>query len=136
MARITIREHDCLVALARYRQAHGYAPSLRELCEAIGVSRASTNHVQQLLGRLEIEGLLTHAPGVARSLVLTERGEAAADDPDEAVVEVVRFRRFGGPENAQRDVLERGYQDRRGSNSEASDDASRPSACIYPDPPG
>lgn len=62
----------------RFIDAHvrerGYAPSTRELCEAMGVR---TNAVAETLARLEVKGLLTHEPGKARTLQLTAAGRRA-----------------------------------------------------------
>ena len=53
----------------------GYAPSVREICEAVGLKSPSTVHFH--LKRLQERGLIEKGDGKGRALVLTGREEAA-----------------------------------------------------------
>ncbi len=55
-----------------YRERH-YSPNMREIGRAIGVD--STSLIQFYLAGLEDAGLITRAPKIARSIVLTKAGE-------------------------------------------------------------
>ena len=59
-------------AIVRYFDEHGYAPSVRELCEACCLSSPSS--VYRHLKRLQKEGRIEMAgDGKARSITLTKR---------------------------------------------------------------
>lgn len=51
-----------------YINSHGYAPSRREVQEALGVS---LDTAQRLIKEMVEEGLITIAPGIGRSIVIT-----------------------------------------------------------------
>jgi len=72
--RLPPRQADLLRAIARYWAEHGYAPGLRELGNALGVS--STTAVSQGRDRLVVRGLVRVDAHVPRSLVITELGHA------------------------------------------------------------
>ena len=55
--------------LCTYRAQHGYAPDLREIVAACGLSSTSTAALA--LRRLAAQGRITVTPGVARSAVPT-----------------------------------------------------------------
>lgn len=55
--------------LKMFISSHGYAPTLREIAAGVGVS---TPIVEKHLARLEGQGAITHAPGRARAIALTE----------------------------------------------------------------
>lgn len=63
-------------AIARHRATHGYAPSARELREEAGLSSISV--VWYWLNACEHAGLIARAPGLARAITLTEKGDAFA----------------------------------------------------------
>lgn len=63
------RERQLMAAIKNGRQAKGYAPSMRELAKAIGVS---LTRVAQLMARCEHKGLITRHRNVARSYVVAE----------------------------------------------------------------
>lgn len=54
---------------------HGYAPSTREIAEAVGVASQVVVHTH--LVRLAEQGYLTVTPRVARGIVLTAKGRRA-----------------------------------------------------------
>jgi repressor LexA len=68
----TLRQLDYLRAIDRAWLELGYAPSIRELGDTLGIG--STNGVAEGLKALERRGLVTKARGVARSLRLTTQG--------------------------------------------------------------
>lgn len=53
---------------------YGYPPSLREIARNADVSQATAHTAVESLTRC---GLVRHAPGIARSLYLTEAGREA-----------------------------------------------------------
>lgn len=64
------RQRDTLEFIAGYIADHGYAPTVNEICDGIGVS--STNGVSDHIRALERKGYLVKGPkGQARSLKLT-----------------------------------------------------------------
>ena len=60
------RRRLILEFLSRYIREHGYAPSVREVCEACRVP--STSAVAYHLRKLEEEGAIRRDEGVARSV--------------------------------------------------------------------
>lgn len=66
------RDRTYLSSVLVLTQELGYPPSRREIARAVGVS--STNAVQQSLRRLVAKEYLTMAPGIARSVALSEEG--------------------------------------------------------------
>ncbi len=68
-------------AIARYQAVHGYAPSVRELMTATGLS--STSNVAYWLDACERAGLIARAPRLARAVTLTAAGEAIAGPASE-----------------------------------------------------
>lgn len=61
--------------ISDYTEAHGFAPSLPEMAQAVGISQSAGAlwHVK----RLEAQGLLTRYKRVARSYRLTDEGRKA-----------------------------------------------------------
>jgi repressor LexA len=75
MAKPTDRQLDVLRFVAGHIAAHRYAPSIREICEGLGVS--SGNGISQHLDYLEQKGLIGRTPKVSRGLWVTGAGEDA-----------------------------------------------------------
>lgn len=71
----TERQLEVLWCIARFIQAHGYGPSMRDLSEALG--GISTNAVWNHLAVLERRGFLTRARCVARCMRITKEGREA-----------------------------------------------------------
>jgi SOS-response transcriptional repressor LexA len=69
------RQFDLLVVLNHHTQRRGFAPSIRELCWALGVT--STNAVSDLMNGLIRKGLITKSAGMARTTRVTPRGRKA-----------------------------------------------------------
>lgn len=63
---LTVRQRDLLEALHRLRAQHGYAPSIRELGDAVGL--ASTSSVHRHVRVLAQRGLVEHREGAPRTL--------------------------------------------------------------------
>jgi len=65
-AALTSRQAEVLAFLRRYIAKHGYAPTLRETAQALGI--ASTNGVSDHLRSLARKGYIERAAGRARSI--------------------------------------------------------------------
>lgn len=72
------RERQLMAAIKNGRQAKGYAPSMRELAKAMGVS---LTRVAQLMARCERKGLITRHRNVARSYAVAEVEQAGKVKP-------------------------------------------------------
>lgn len=64
-----------LQAIADYFAANGYAPTIRELCELMGIS--STSLMNYHLNKLVDRGLLTRQKSIARAMTITDAGKRA-----------------------------------------------------------
>ncbi len=76
--RLTPRQERLLVAIARYWDDSGFAPSYSDLMALGDISARSV--VGYLVKDLSLFGLLTHQPGIGRSIVLTELGRAVLEE--------------------------------------------------------
>lgn len=74
----TDREREILSAIDSATKAQGYPPSVRELCEMLGV--ASTNGMIEHLRTLQKKGLLEREIATARAIRITEEGYEAIRD--------------------------------------------------------
>lgn len=70
---LTERQRDILEAIHTHVEDHGYPPSVREICDAVGLRSTSSVHAQ--LSTLEERGYLRRDPTKPRALEL-------ARDPD------------------------------------------------------
>jgi len=73
--RPTDRQLQVLAAIDDHWTEHGFAPSLRELCEVLDL--ASTNGANDHVKSLQIAGYVTRQPRTIRTLRLTDEGERA-----------------------------------------------------------
>ena len=87
---MTERQGQVLREVVRYRDACGYAPTMREIGCAFGIT--STNAISDHLRALERNGYLTREGERARSIVVTEKGYAAAGSPREGHRDPVALR--------------------------------------------
>ena len=62
---------ETLDQIVQYKREHGYAPTVRELCELCGV--ASTNTIYKRLVRMEERGMIARTPRSARSIIAMDR---------------------------------------------------------------
>lgn len=72
MSQLSPRQTGLLVHIAVYISQRGYAPSVRDLSDAMG--GISTNAVANHIAACVKKGYLSKASGIARSLTLTEKG--------------------------------------------------------------
>ena len=70
----TRRQLFALRIIERHREKHGWAPTVRELCEALGVNSSNTG--AGYIRALTAKGLLVRGEG-ARALALTDAGRKA-----------------------------------------------------------
>lgn len=75
MSGITDRQLAVLRYIARYADANGYPPSVRDVCKEIRGKH--TAGVTCHLNALERKGLIKRTPRVARGLVVTDAGRIA-----------------------------------------------------------
>ena len=57
--------------IVAYAQSHAYPPSVREICEAVGLTSTATVHTH--LKKLEQQGLIVRDPSRQRSIRVTEK---------------------------------------------------------------
>lgn len=93
MRNLTPRQLDIVKFLADYSVEHGYAPTMQEIADHLGVSRPT---VFEHLGALEKKGVIRREPTLARSISLVPEpeetgavfplvGRIAAGKPIEAI---------------------------------------------------
>lgn len=97
---LTRKQKEVLDFVEQYRRAHGYAPTLREIGEALGLSSVAT--VYQHLKSLEAKGLIRREGGRARQMELTSRPDgyetsfaSAPLEPDEARPRALNVKMLG-----------------------------------------
>lgn len=71
---LTARQKQGLDFIKQFISNRSYAPSYREICEAMGYSDSSTNAVTDLLKSLKVKGMVDWQPAKARTLVVTSVG--------------------------------------------------------------
>lgn len=71
----TDKQREVLAAIEQYSEEFGVAPSLADIAEALGVSRAT---VHEHIGGLKRKGYLANVDGVGRSWRSTLRGSATS----------------------------------------------------------
>ena len=74
MPALTLRDRQMMTFLARFHTQHGYAPSLREIGDGVGLG--SVNTVWARMKRLEEFGLIEREAGKSRALRIV--GDVAA----------------------------------------------------------
>ena len=82
MRPITGRQLEVLRFIHEFREAKGYAPSLRDIGARFAIR--STNGVNDHLRALERKGYVTRDPVVSRGVVVTARGRATLGVEGEA----------------------------------------------------
>lgn len=69
---ISSKQKDILQCIYNYVQGYGYPPTVREICEEVGL--ASTSTVHGYLSRLQKHGFLQRSPTKPRALEITNTG--------------------------------------------------------------
>lgn len=87
----TIIQRQVLELIEGVRADLGYAPTVRELAQLLGV--ASTHTVAGHLAALEARGLLTRVPNSARTLAATEAGKKLLAIPEDELARLIRMER-------------------------------------------
>ncbi len=75
---LTDRQHAVLTHIRQTVALRGYPPSVREICEAVGLSSPSTVHSH--LTALERAGYIRRDPTKPRAIEVLDIGDAFADD--------------------------------------------------------
>ncbi len=75
MTRVTERQQSILSAIMEYTEKNKYAPSIRELCEMVGLRSSSTMH--RHLENLKLLGLITWEPSFPRTIKVVEDEDVA-----------------------------------------------------------
>ena len=73
------RQREIYDFVVGYVDRHGYPPTVREICQAVGLASPSTEHAH--LANLERAGLLRRAPTKPRALELADRGRHTRPEP-------------------------------------------------------
>lgn len=69
---LTKRDKEILKAINSYVNANGISPTVRNICDLVGLRSSSTVHAY--LNRLEIEGFITKMDIIPRSIKITKKG--------------------------------------------------------------
>jgi repressor LexA len=70
---LTPRQKEVFLKICGFMEEHGYAPSLREVCELAGLK--STNAADDLLHLLQVKGYISRVPRIARSIKILRHVE-------------------------------------------------------------
>jgi repressor LexA len=73
MEDLTARQREVLAALGRLHDQHGFAPSLREVADEVGL--ASVSSVHHHVVRLEDRGFVERRPGQPRTVRRSMAGQ-------------------------------------------------------------
>ncbi|MEU7905340.1 MarR family transcriptional regulator [Actinoplanes sp. NPDC049118] len=82
--RLTPRQHAILDFVRAHITTHGYAPTVRQIADGVGLASSST--VSYQLGKLEAKGALRRAADVVRGLHVTGYATTASDGGGLALV--------------------------------------------------
>lgn len=89
------KERQALEFIAQYIQRHGYAPTLIEIAEGIGVNAVSTVH--EHLEKLILKGFIKKSAGFERSIELIEGKVRLSENESAMEVPVLGFIAAGIP---------------------------------------
>lgn len=89
------KERQALAFITQYIQRHGFAPTLIEIAEGIGVNAVSTVH--EHLEKLVLKGFIKKTPGFERSIELVENKVKFNEDEAAMEVPVLGFIAAGAP---------------------------------------
>ena len=103
MPRPSTKQEEILAFLREFSQAHGYAPSIREICQAVGLrSTGSVHyHLNELArqGRIELDAGKKRAIQTARPAQIPILGTVTAGAPILARENIEGYLPWDGPEN-------------------------------------
>lgn len=74
---IADRDHEVLAFIREHIDIHHYPPSMRDIAAYLGSGSIQTAH--RAVKRLEEQGLIRMAPGIARSISISETVMKQAD---------------------------------------------------------
>lgn len=94
METLTDKQQQVLEIIRDYQLEHGTSPTLRELCEALGVS--SDNSILKHLSALEEKGYISRRDG-SRSIEMLDSVKQRLDTPSENRLPLLGFVPAGGP---------------------------------------
>ena len=90
------RQHDILRYIFSYVSDSGYPPTVREICNAVGLSSTSTVHGH--LSKLESKGLIKRDPTKPRAIEITLAGLETLDElPNKTQIPIVGTVTAGEP---------------------------------------
>ena len=89
------KERQALEFIAQYIQRHGFAPTLIEIAEGIGVNAVSTVH--EHLEKLILKGFIKKSAGFERSIELIEGKVHFSENESAMEVPVLGFIAAGNP---------------------------------------
>ena len=95
MEKLTDKEKQAYDYIARKIREDGYAPSVRDIADALGIKSTSTVHAY--LAKLEEKGWITRTSGKSRSLRAVESGRTATETRRTAKVPLLGQIRAGMP---------------------------------------
>lgn len=71
------KQMDIMNFLVQYQEKHGFSPSVREICEAVGLTSTSTVHSH--LSKLESEGYIRRVSSKPRAIEILKKPEQASE---------------------------------------------------------
>lgn len=89
------RERETLEIVSQFIQRHGYAPTLQEVAESLGVSAVSTVH--ELIAKLVTKGYLKKTAGFERGLELVESKIRKSENETALELPILGFIAAGSP---------------------------------------
>lgn len=89
------RERQTLEIISQYIQRHGYAPTLQEIAETMGLNAVSTVH--EIIARLVSKGYLKKTVGFERGIELVEQKMRKSEDETALELPVLGFIAAGAP---------------------------------------
>ncbi len=89
------RERQTLEVISQYIQRHGYAPTLQEVADALGVNAVSTVH--EMIARLVTKGFLKKTAGFGRGIELVESKVRKTENETAIELPILGFIAAGAP---------------------------------------
>lgn len=89
------KEKEILEFLVQFIQRYGYAPTLQEICDAVGLASPATVH--EHIYKLEDKGFLKRIPGKARGIELLPPASRVSGEEGTVEVPILGFIAAGKP---------------------------------------